>query len=77
MRHPAGPDAGVRASVAANFVFAFNGTSARARRRSAQQLVGAYEGLPADYGHREPYLRSFDDIPAHQDASKCDETGLK
>ena len=42
-----------------------------------RQLVVAYEGLPADYGHREPYLRSFDDIPAHQDASKCDETGLK
>ena len=34
------------------------------------QPVGAYSGLPVNYGRRDPTLRSFDDIPAHQDASE-------
>ena len=38
-----------------------------------RQPVGAYAGLPVDYGRREPYLRPFDEIPAHQDASECED----
>ena len=35
-----------------------------------RQPVGAYGDLPLDYGRREPFLRPFHEIPAHQDASE-------
>ena len=36
----------------------------------SRQPIGAYEGLPVDYGRRDLVLRPSSEIPTHQDASE-------